>query len=238
MFDLLNVFDAKWKLQLWRIKFGGAYVLARTRYRYIALNLLYLTEHSFTHPWVSKVTMEFLPISPKYSDKYSIPIAAPIALTVWHKNRRALVMSGYFLRKCWFIRQLQGARGINIPNDLDWQICFVSACQVLARSGKLKEVRLAHANTLFPYLELPPHVGDADKIEYRKRIQKCLYTTTRQLNDSALFLRVGGRFGGQKRERSTSLAQEPLQQHRLQVSYCSLIDHLKTLGLTKLKLGK
>jgi hypothetical protein len=165
-------FYAKWKLQLWRIKFAGAYVLARIHYRYIALNLLYLTEHSFTHPWVSKVTMEFLPISPKYSDKYSIPLDAPIALTVWHKNRRALVMSGYFLRKCWFIKQLQGARGINIPSDLDWQICFVSACQVLARSGKLKEVRLARANALFPYLELPPHVGDADKIEYRKRIQK------------------------------------------------------------------
>jgi hypothetical protein len=84
------------KLRGWRIRFFAGYLLALARYRSIASILLSLTEDSFACPWVSRVTLEFLAFPPPPCDEYPIPIDAPVVLTVWHKNKKALVMSGHF----------------------------------------------------------------------------------------------------------------------------------------------
>ena len=60
-------------------------------------------------------------------------------------------MAGHFFCRCWYVRQLQGSSGIAVPRDLDWTICFVAACQRLARAQRCNQVRLARASELASY---------------------------------------------------------------------------------------
>lgn len=83
------------------------------------------------------------------------PVEAPVAFSIWREEQRSLVMSGYFIGKCWYISQLQGIRGANIPRDLEWTRRFVTACQQLAHTSYCNEVRLARASYLLDHVEIP-----------------------------------------------------------------------------------
>lgn len=115
-------------VRLWRVKFFAGYVLAVACHRSAASALLNFTV---------KV--------PTSEDQF--PIDAPVVLSVWRKDKRALVMAGHFFCRCWYVRQLQGSSGIAVPRDLDWTICFVTACQRLARAQRCNQVRLARVGT-------------------------------------------------------------------------------------------
>jgi hypothetical protein len=134
-------------VRLWRVKFFAGYVLAVACHRSAASAPLNFTVKEFDHhPWVTRVTLEFWPFTPTSEDQF--PIDAPVVLSVWRKDKRALVMAGHFFCRCWYVRQLQGSSGIAVPRDLDWTICFVAACQRLARAQRCNQVRLARASKL------------------------------------------------------------------------------------------
>ena len=161
----------KLAVRLWRLKFFASYMLAVACHRGTASTLLFFTEQAFAHPWVTRVTLEFSPFTPTRYDKFEID--APVMLSVWHKETRALVMSGHFLGKCWYIKQLQGARGVNVPIDLDWAPRFVRACQAFALKEEFNQVRLARARGLFQYRNPRVRVRKDETLEdARARVRK------------------------------------------------------------------
>ena len=164
----------KLAVRLWRMKFFASYVLAAACHRGNASTLLFFTEQAFAHPWVTRVTLEFSPFTPTRYDKFEID--APVMLSVWHKETRALVMSGHFLGKCWYIKQLQGARGVNVPSDLEWAPRFVRACQAFALKERFNEVRLARARELFQYRNPRVRVRKDETLEEaRARVRRKMF---------------------------------------------------------------
>jgi hypothetical protein len=160
-------------VRLWRIKFFAAYVLAISCHRRVASNLLLFTKRAFAHPWATQVTLEFRPSTPSPDDRF--PIDAPVVLSVWREDKRAVVMAGYFVGRCCYVRQLQGTAGINIPKDLDWTGRFIAGCQAFVRSGGCKQVRVVRACDLIRGVNLEKGARENETVEHaRERILRKL----------------------------------------------------------------
>lgn len=133
---------------IWQMKFFTGYILAVSCHQRSAKMLLFFVDQAFAHPWVTRVTLEFWPATPTHDN---FKIDAPVVLSVWRRDRRAMVMSVYFLGKCLYIRQLQGAYGINMPSDLEWAKRFVGACQTFSCAAAFEQIRLVRASELVQY---------------------------------------------------------------------------------------
>ena len=160
-------------IRLWRMKFFAAYLLAVLCYRSAGSSLLFFTERAFAHTWVTRVTLEFRPVPPTADDQF--PIDAPVVLSVWRDENRALVMAGHFLGGCWYVKQLQGAAGTNIPKELDWTVRFLTGCQAFARAGGCTQVRLVRASDLIRFVKPERTIREKETVEQaRARILKKL----------------------------------------------------------------
>jgi hypothetical protein len=152
-----------------RLAFLFHYFLARAKSKSIN-RLLPIIEKSFSHSWVTRVELNvrFWPggettLHRLWRSFKSLPKKdfmhwdAPVTISVFRrrrgKERQALCMSLYIRSGILYIAQLQGVPRTDMPAELrPWPKMLIEACKKFASEERLKEVRVAKANTLISYL--------------------------------------------------------------------------------------
>jgi hypothetical protein len=123
----------RFAVRRWRIKFFIGYVIAIAQHRNAAATLLSSVERAFDDPWGSRETLEFCAATPMRNGQF--PIDARVVFSIWHKEQRALVMTGYFSQQ--MLVHKTASRGSRFAYPARFGLAKpLAACQELARKPK------------------------------------------------------------------------------------------------------